>query len=186
MISASSSSSTPAPRQAGPTWRSNCFEVVPPLVALYPLDQPLNAMDGRHECASRFLPTARAVLHDDVSGPIIPRSGILLRTATPQSCSASPDRRPRIGPRIDGPPLPLNCRQTRCNRASVEGGERPILSVQVLGLRFQQRPGQGWLSSPGGDRSAIRRAACASNASPVLARTAGLPAASKPRRITPT
>jgi hypothetical protein len=53
----------------------HCFEVVPPLVALYPLDQPLNAMDGRHECASRFLPTVRAVLHDDASGPIIPRSG---------------------------------------------------------------------------------------------------------------
>jgi hypothetical protein len=31
-----------------------CFEVVPPLVALYPLDQPLNAMDGGHECASRL------------------------------------------------------------------------------------------------------------------------------------
>src|SRR5271166_2179452 len=62
----------------------HCFEVVPPLVALYPLDQPLNAMDGRHECASRFLPTVRAVLHNDASGPIIPRSGILLR-----SCNAA-------------------------------------------------------------------------------------------------
>src|SRR5271165_3492494 len=48
----------------------HCFEVVPPLVALYPLDQPLNAMDGRHECASRFLPTVRAVLHDDASGRV--------------------------------------------------------------------------------------------------------------------
>ena len=63
----------------GKAWCEN-----PPLVALYPLDQPLNAMDGRHECASRLLPTVRAVLHDDASGPIIPRSGILLR-----SCNAA-------------------------------------------------------------------------------------------------
>ena len=43
-----------------------------PILAGAATYQPLNAMDGRHECASRFLPTARAVLHDDASGPIIP------------------------------------------------------------------------------------------------------------------
>src|SRR5208337_1702537 len=32
----------------------HCFEVVPPLVALYPLDQPLNAIDGRHEMRLAF------------------------------------------------------------------------------------------------------------------------------------
>src|SRR5271166_6226661 len=114
----------------------HCFEVVPPLVALYPLDQPLNAIDGRHECASCFLLTVRAALPDFARRPDSPKIGDPLET--PQSYSASLDRCPRIGPGIDGPPLPLN--QTVVNLVAI-GRRLRAASVRSYQFRFSRRAG---------------------------------------------